>query len=84
MVIASDQRRREQEAFVPAGQPIRVARVEKGVGDGIITYEAYGEVFVPSLHRFVEFRFRWGDDDQIIRAPWEDDRVPTTRSIRGL
>ncbi len=84
LVRAGDQRRKEQEAFVPAGQSIRVTRVEKRVGDGIITYEAYGEVFVPSLHRFVEFRFRWGDDDTIIRAPWEDGRVAATRSIRSL
>ncbi len=72
------------EFHIPSGQAIRVSRVEKEIGDGIISYYALGEVYVPSLHRFVAFRYSWGDDDKIFRAPWEGNEVPLVRRPPAL
>ena len=76
-----DYRRLHQEAFIPVGQRLIVHSVTQRVGDGIITYEAYGQVFVPSLGHLVDFRYRWGDYDKIVRAPWEDSGVPPVRLL---
>ena len=82
LVRSPDYRRTHQEAFIPAGQQLIVHRVTQRVGDGIITYEAYGQIFVPSLRRLVDFRYRWGDYDKVCRAPWENSDVPTIRLLR--
>ena len=75
-------RRSHQEAFIPSGQRLIVDRVTQRIGDGIVTYEAYGQIFVPSLGHLVEFRYRWGDYDKIVRAPWEGSETAPIRSIR--
>ena len=74
-----DYRRLQQEASVPAGQRVTVRQVLNYVADGAVFYYAMGDVFVPSLRRSVEFRYEWGLNDEIHRAPWEDADVPLVR-----
>jgi hypothetical protein len=76
-----DVRRLHQEASVPAGQQIRIHQVLNDVGDGAVFYYAMGQVFVPSLGRFVEFRYCWGYDDTVFRAAWEGTEVPEVRRV---
>jgi len=76
-----DYRRLQQEASVPAGQKLRVHRVLNEVSDGAVFYYAMGEVFVPSLGRFVEFRYEWGFNGEINRAPWEATEVLQVRHV---
>ena len=77
-----DYRRLQQEASVPSGQKVRIHQVLKEVGDGAVFYNAMGEVFVPSLGRFVEFRYSWGYNDRVFRAAWEGTEVPPFREVR--
>lgn len=72
------------EVHVPRGQPVRVHRIEKEIGDGFVYYYALGEVYVPTLHRFVPFRYAWGYMDKIFRAPWEGSEVPAVRRPSSL
>ena len=72
------------EFHIPRGQPIRVLRIEKRPGDGSVDYEAIGEVYVPSLRRFLAFRYSRGFMDKVWRAPWEANDVPVVRHFPSL
>src|SRR4051794_19252040 len=77
-----DYRRLQQVASVPSGQQLRIHQVLKEVGDGAVFYYAMGGVFVPSLGRFVEFRYSWGYNDTVFRTAWEGTEVPEVRHVR--
>jgi hypothetical protein len=81
LIRSGDYRRRSQEAVVPAGQSIRINSVVQEFAEATVFYDALGEVFVPSLGRFVAFRYGWGFDGKIMRAPWENAATPRIRYL---
>jgi hypothetical protein len=76
----SDYRNESRVATLPPGQDLRLLEVRREVGDGIVTYDAVGEVYVPAWKRSVKFHHTWGAYDKIWRAPWEPSSVPAVRS----
>ena len=75
----SDYRHKNRVATLPPGQDLRLLEVRQEVGDGIVEYDAVGEVYVPAWKRFVKFHHTWGAYDKIWRAPWESDTIPDVR-----
>lgn len=80
-VSPRDYRRLHRIASIPSGQRVLISQVLNVVSDGAVFYEGMGEIFVPSLGRFVRFRFFWGCNDEVFRAPWEDTEVPEIRNV---
>ena len=77
----SDYRYKNRVAILSAGQELRLLDVRQEVGDGIMKYEAIGEVYVPRWRRFVRFRHPWGYYGKLYRAPWDSLAVPSVRSL---
>ncbi len=80
-ISSRDYRRRHKFASIPSGQRVLVSQVLNEVSDGAVFYEGMGEIFVPSLGRFVRFRFSWGFSGIVFRAPWEGAEVPEIRNV---
>jgi hypothetical protein len=76
----TDYRNRNRVATLPPGQDVRLLDVRQEVGDGIVEYDAIGEVYVPGWKRVAKFHHTWGAYDKIWRAPWESSTVPAVRS----
>ncbi len=73
---------KKRVAYIPAGQPIRILKVQRQIGDGDFVDTAIGDVFVPESGKFVRFLYDWGYTDKLERAPWEPNSVPATRLSR--
>jgi hypothetical protein len=77
----SDYRYKNRVAILPAGQELRLLDVRQEVGDGIVEYDAIGEVYVPAWKRFVRFHHAWGYYGKLHRAPWDSAATPSGRSL---
>ena len=78
---ASDDRNKHRVAIIPPGQSVRLLEIRRQAGDGDVSYDAIGEIYVPAWKRFVRFHHYWGYNNRLDRAPWDSASVPITRSL---